>query len=121
MRITASTGVPARTQATAQCVRKMSDMAHDGHSNDTLPMNVSLTPELEALIQRKLTSGLYKNAAEVVREGLRLLAEEDEFKAEVRRKVAEGMAQARSGQLLDGDEVVDRLHMRIDAHRKPSK
>ena len=84
-------------------------------------MNVSLTPELEQLIRRKLASGMYKNAAEVVREGLRLLAEEDEWKAEVRRKIAEGMAQARAGQIVDGEEVAARLLKRIDTHRKPSK
>ena len=35
-------------------------------------MNVSLTPELEQLIEAKLASGMYKNAAEVVREVDRL-------------------------------------------------
>ena len=36
-------------------------------------MNVSLTPELEQYIRRKVDSGLYGNASEVVREALRLL------------------------------------------------
>lgn len=36
-------------------------------------MNVSLTPELEQYIRRKVESGLYSNASEVVREALRLL------------------------------------------------
>lgn len=36
-------------------------------------MNVSLTPELEQYIRRKVSSGLYSNASEVVREALRLL------------------------------------------------
>jgi len=36
-------------------------------------MNVSLTPELERYIRRKVDSGLYGNASEVVREALRLL------------------------------------------------
>ena len=36
-------------------------------------MNVSLTPELERYIRRKVESGLYSNASEVVREALRLL------------------------------------------------
>ncbi len=81
-------------------------------------MNVSLTPELEALIQKKLDSGMYKNAAEVVREGLRLLAEADEWKAEARRKIAEGMLQAKAGLLVDGDEAAQRLVRRVDSHRK---
>ncbi|HVS75830.1 MAG TPA: type II toxin-antitoxin system ParD family antitoxin [Steroidobacteraceae bacterium] len=36
-------------------------------------MNISLTPELEQYIRRKVDSGLYGNASEVVREALRLL------------------------------------------------
>lgn len=36
-------------------------------------MNISLTPELEQYIRRKVESGLYSNASEVVREALRLL------------------------------------------------
>jgi len=35
------------------------------------PCNVSLTPELEAFVRRKVAEGLYGNASEVVREALR--------------------------------------------------
>lgn len=70
-------------------------------------MNVALTPELESLIRRKLATGMYKNAAEVVREGLRLLAEEDEWKADVRRKIQHGLKQVRAGQVVDGKKAVD--------------
>jgi putative addiction module CopG family antidote len=42
-------------------------------------MNVSLTPELERFVGEKVKSGLYNNASEVVREGLRLLKEQDEI------------------------------------------
>ncbi len=34
-------------------------------------MNVSLTPELMQLIQRKVASGMYNNASEFVREAIR--------------------------------------------------
>jgi len=93
-------------------------------------MNVALTPELEDLIRRKLKSGMYKNAAEVVREGLRLLAEEDEWKADVRRKIGEGMKQLRAGQVVDGKKAVDEVlrdlrvrhgkAKRVGAHATPS-
>ena len=43
-------------------------------------MNVSLTPVLEKLIQKKVKSGAYNNASEVVREALRLLEEHDKIK-----------------------------------------
>ena len=40
-------------------------------------MNVSLTPQLEDFVRRKVASGLYNNASEVVREGLRLMIERE--------------------------------------------
>ena len=41
-------------------------------------MNVSLTPELEKLVNEKVRSGLYQTASEVVREALRLLKQRDD-------------------------------------------
>jgi len=40
-------------------------------------MNVSLTPQLEDLIKKKVESGLYGSASEVMREALRLLDARD--------------------------------------------
>lgn len=80
-------------------------------------MNVALTPEFEALIRRKLATGMYKNAAEVVREGLRLLAEEDEWKADVRRKIREGVKQLRAGQVVDGEKAVDEVVRSLSRRR----
>ena len=39
--------------------------------------NVSLTPQLEAFIIGRVTSGRFRNASEVVRAALRLLEEEE--------------------------------------------
>ena len=44
-------------------------------------MNVSLTPQLEELVQKKVASGLYNSASEVIREALRLLEEQDRLRA----------------------------------------
>ena len=40
-------------------------------------MNISVTPELEQFVARKVASGRYNSASEVVREALRLLEEHD--------------------------------------------
>jgi antitoxin ParD1/3/4 len=40
-----------------------------------MQMNVSVTPELYELVQRKVQSGLYGNASEVVRDALRRMDE----------------------------------------------
>jgi antitoxin ParD1/3/4 len=45
-----------------------------------MPMNVNLTPRLEDLIKRKVASGLYNSASEVVREALRLMEEQDRMR-----------------------------------------
>jgi len=40
-------------------------------------MNVSLTPELEKMVQERIASGQYNNASEVIREALRLMVQRD--------------------------------------------
>ncbi len=40
-------------------------------------MNISLTPELKTSIDRRLRSGLYGNASDVIRAGLRALSREE--------------------------------------------
>lgn len=42
-------------------------------------MHISLTPELEGIIQEKIASGLYGNASEVVREALRFMKTNEEL------------------------------------------
>ncbi len=46
---------------------------------DTI-MNISLTPQLEGYVKKKVSTGLYHSASEVIREGLRLLEERDSLK-----------------------------------------
>jgi antitoxin ParD1/3/4 len=88
-------------------------------------MNVNLTPELEALVQRKVASGLYNNQSEVVREALRLLAEQDRLReahvADLRKALAEGLSQADRGELLDGPEVVAEVRKALRQRRKSAK
>ena len=52
------------------------------------PLTVSLTPELQAFITRKVSSGRYGSASEVVREALRLLERADRPRV-AKRKVKE--------------------------------
>jgi len=56
-------------------------------------MNVSLTPELERLVNEKVESGLYQTASEVVREALRLLKERDLAREQLRGDVQAGFDQ----------------------------
>ena len=65
-------------------------------------MNITLTPELENLINEKIKSGLYNSPSEVVQESLQLLKKRDELKhwrrEELRREVMKGVEQMRNGQ-----------------------
>ena len=80
-------------------------------------MNISLTPELERLVDDKVKTGRYASASEVVREGLRLLEEQDETKqlrlAEVRRKIDRGIEQLDRGLGIPGPEAreIGRAHV----------
>ena len=67
----------------------------------TAVMNVSLTPELERLVEEKVESGLYQTASEVVREALRLLHTRDEQLARLRTNVQAGFEQLDRGKATD--------------------
>lgn len=72
-------------------------------------MNVSLTPQLEEFVKRRVESGLYHSASEVIREALRLLEERDrlrEMRLQVLRKmVQEGIDQMDKGEYTEHDET----------------
>ena len=82
-------------------------------------MNVSLTAELERRIAKKVESGLYTSASEVVREGLRLLFEaEDRRAARLDRLDADirtGLDQLDRGEGIDGEESRERVLARFAA------
>lgn len=88
-------------------------------------MNVSLTPELEQLIHKKVETGLYLSASEVVREALRLLEERDKLQAwkleEMRKAIQIGIDQANGGELLDGPSVFEKLRKKARAKAKDSR
>jgi antitoxin ParD1/3/4 len=66
-------------------------------------MNVSLTKELEKLVNDRVKSGMYQTASEVVREGLRLLKERDNLES-LRRDVRAGFAAIDRGEYEEYDE-----------------
>ena len=73
-------------------------------------MNVTLPPAFEQFVRRKVESGDFRSAGEVVSEGLRLLQQQDEqCAAEARTKVDEGWTQAKSGQLRSPAAVRESL------------
>ena len=60
-----------------------------------MTMNVNLTPQLEDFVRQKVASGLYNSASEIVREALRLMEAQDQFRAvklqRLRQDIREGL------------------------------
>ena len=87
-----------------------------------MSLNVSLTAELEEFISSKVRSGNYTSASEVVRDGLRLLQAAEESKAQwaasAREKIERGWQQAQNGQLVEVEQVFERLQAKSEARRK---
>ena len=81
-------------------------------------MNVSLTPELEKMVQGKVQTGRYNSASEVVREALRLMDERDTMKEmhkeELRKKIAAGLKSLAEGKGIDGEEFFAQMNAELD-------
>jgi antitoxin ParD1/3/4 len=84
-------------------------------------MNVNLGPVFDQFVADLLKTGLYQSQSEVVRDGLRLLMEREELKKirldAVRREIAHGSGQADRGELVDGEQVFQRIRSK---GRQPS-
>ena len=79
-------------------------------------MNISLTPELEQLVNDKVKTGMYQTASEVIREGLRLLRERDHRLEALRRDVRAGFEAVERGEYSSFDESnIQELAERVKA------
>lgn len=72
--------------------------------------NVVLTEQMSQLLDGLVASGRYQNASEAMRAGLRLLEQEENEWAEVRRRVLVGLEQVRNRQFAEGtpEEIFSR-------------
>ena len=87
-------------------------------------MNVSLTPELEKMINAKVSTGRYHSASEVVREALRLLEEQEQVRRwrmeELRREIDRGIEQIERGEVsrFNAGEIKAEGRKRLAKQRK---
>jgi antitoxin ParD1/3/4 len=73
-------------------------------------MNISLTPQLEKLVQDRVKSGRYTSASEVIRDALRLLDSRDRGTAQLNADVEAGLRQLDAGQSRPFDaDAVERI------------
>jgi antitoxin ParD1/3/4 len=82
---------------------------------------ITVTPEIETLIQMQLQSGRYTTQEEVVLAGLQLLEHRDSIYQgrfeELRQEVLVGVEEADRGELIDGDVVFQQLRDRLEQRR----
>ena len=86
-------------------------------------MNISLTPELERMVDARVKSGRYASASEVIREGLRLLEEQEQLKQQrrlevrqkERQKIDRGIEQLDRGFVVPAPDARARLSQRRSA------
>lgn len=77
-------------------------------------MNITITGELEELINEQLKSGLFDSPSQVIREGLRLLREQNQLREirreELRREIQKGIDDIREGRFKtynSADEMIE--------------
>jgi antitoxin ParD1/3/4 len=86
-------------------------------------MNVSLTRQLQGFIEKKVRTGRYQTASEVVREGLRLIEDRDTQRAlqlrRLREEIQVGLDQIEKGQVapLDVKKIKAEGRKRLAARR----
>ena len=82
-------------------------------------MNVSLTPELEKMVDDRVGTGLYSSASEVVREALRRQAIREAKREDLRAALHAALEDEANGRvsLLDG-EAIKREGRRLLAEKR---
>ncbi|MDY6782243.1 MAG: type II toxin-antitoxin system ParD family antitoxin [Cyanobacteriota bacterium] len=80
-------------------------------------MNISLKPEQVDFIQKKLSSGQYRNAEQVIIEAFQLLEERDrayqKWIEKTREKADVAIEELKRGEGLDGDVVITQLQEKL--------
>lgn len=88
-------------------------------------MNVSLTVEQEKYVHEKVATGKYASASEVIREGLRLLQEQEEMRLQRMRQVdaeiQRGLDSARSGRVVSGTDHLRALKQKAVGRTKTGR
>ena len=77
--------------------------------NGEQAMQLTVSPDLETLINKRLSSGSYRNAEDVLRRALESQDAEESWTDEERRalsaRIEEGYLQAERGELIDGEQA----------------
>lgn len=75
-------------------------------------MDLTLTPELEKFVEESVATGRFDSASDVVRESLRKLQEEENWKAYAKAKIAKGMEDVAAGRIVTEEQFLEDLKKR---------
>ena len=90
-----------------------------------MALNISLPPELEAQVRKRVDSGLYGSVSEVVREALRLFETYEQLRSskltQLRVDIEEGLADIRAGKVVEFDAKSIKQRARARLAKQVSK
>jgi antitoxin ParD1/3/4 len=82
----------------------------------------SIPEDLRAFVSGELGSGRYLSLDDLLAEALRLLREHETFleehRDELRAQIAQGVLQAERGELVDGEEAMERLRRELGERQR---
>jgi antitoxin ParD1/3/4 len=80
-------------------------------------MQIVLPPEIEALVQRQLTSGKYNNAIEVILAGIKLLEQQQDIYQgrlqELQQDALIGWEASQRGEVVDGATAIAKIRANL--------
>lgn len=79
-------------------------------------MKITLSPELEKLIQQQMMTGQYDSAERVIAEALSLLNKRNEYEdwiAETRQKIDIAAEQLERGEGVDGETAIAQIRAKL--------
>ncbi len=87
-------------------------------------MDISLTPHLEALVKKKVDSGVYTSSSDVICDALRLLEQRDRMRTtrveDLKMMIQDGIDSGNAGP-VDVEEMIQRGHERLAKKHSTAK
>lgn len=74
-----------------------------------------LGPQLEQAVSDIVASGRFASKGDIVREGVRIVAEQEMLRAELHAKIEQGLADADAGRLIPIEQVMEEMRTRWTA------
>jgi antitoxin ParD1/3/4 len=88
-------------------------------------MQIVLPPDVEALVQRQLTSGKYKSALEVILAGVQLLEQQEDMYQgrlqELQQEAQIGWEASQRGEVVDGTAAMAQIRANLRSRHGTSE